>query len=177
MQRLSQAVVVAVMVLFAQSASATLYDFMWSGNSFSATGTLELSNAVGIGASFDKSDVLSFQVELFDGAVSVAMDSFPPFDDFDALKGTRNPSSLSINDLIVSEPGIFFGCDAGDCLSGRVAFGTPSTSGAKVDFGSIAAARASFVFTEVPEPGAESLLAAALVTIAGLRFSTSRSRS
>ena len=76
-QQLSRVAVVAVTVFFAQSASATMYDFSWSGNSFSATGTMELSNAIGVGESFDATDVLALEVELFDGAVSVAMVDFP----------------------------------------------------------------------------------------------------
>ncbi len=171
MQRLSRALVVAVMVLFAQSASATLYDFSWSGNSFSATGTMELSNLIGVGESFDAADVLALEVELFDGAVSVAMVDFP-FSAGETLEGTRNASSLSIIDLFfgISAAGSNnFGCEAVGCLFGTVLFRTPSTPSGQVEFGSTAAARESFVFTQVPEPGTQLLQALALVTIAGMR--------
>ena len=75
-QQLSRVAVVAVTVFFAQSARARMYDFSWSGNSFSATGTMELSNAIGVGESFDATDVLALEVELFDGAVSVRWSTF-----------------------------------------------------------------------------------------------------
>ena len=166
-----RAVVVALALLLAGSASAgsVIYDFSWSGGqSFTASGTLLLSDSVGVGSPFELADVVSFQLELFDGGSSVGTGSFPPFDEtFHALEGTRQASSLDINDLIVTVPfGITFGCDAGDCLSGRVAFESFATT---VDFGSRQAAQESFVFSEVPAPGRGVLLAAALATMAVIR--------
>ena len=167
---------VSMAVGFAHAVRAgTLYAFGWSGNSFSATGTLELDDAVGIGSPFTTGDVLAFELELFDGAAPVASLAFPPFDlPFDTIEGTRNESTLSITDLVVSDFGILFGCTAGDCLSGVVFFATPSTPGAEVDFGSIEAARASFVFTELPEPDVSGSLGVALGALAGLRAVRSR---
>jgi hypothetical protein len=185
MRRLERAVLAAtfpvalsIAVGFGPAAgAATLYAFAWSGNSFSATGTLELDDAVGIGAPFETSDVLAFELDLFNGAAPVATLQFPPFDlPFDTIEGTRNAASLSIDDFIVSGFAILFGCNAGDCLSGEVAFGTPSTPGALVDFGSPPAARASFVFTEIPEPGATMSAAVVLVALAGLCSVRSRFR-
>ena len=40
MHQLSRVAVVALTVFFTQSADATMYDFSWSGDSFSATGTM-----------------------------------------------------------------------------------------------------------------------------------------
>jgi hypothetical protein len=164
-----RALILACTALYAPSASAaTFYDFMWSdGGSLSATGFLALDDAVGVGDPFDTSDVLEFDLELFEGGISQGTGEFPPFDpDFHALEGTRGVSGLSIVDLYVSVPfGIRFGCEAGDCLSGRVFF-----EATVVDFGSTAAARASFVFTEVPEPGVEGSIAAALAALAVMRM-------
>lgn len=154
------------------STAATLYDFDWSGNSYSATGTMVLDGSIGVGEPFTTTDVLAFELELFDGAVSVASLQFPPFDlPFHTIVGTRNASDLSIDDLVVSDFGILFGCTAGDCLSGAVFFSTPSTPGVEVDFGSIEAARASFVFTEAPEPEAMASAGVVLAALAGLRWS------
>jgi hypothetical protein len=171
-------VALSIVVGFGPAASAAmLYAFAWSGNSFSATGTLELDDTIGIGAPFDTSDVLAFELDLFDGAVPVASLQFPPFDlPFDTIEGTRNASSLSIDDLVVSGFAILFGCNASDCLSGEVVFGTPSTPGGLVDFGSTPAARASFVFTEIPEPGATMSVGIVLVALAALRAARSRFR-
>jgi len=147
--------------------AATLYDFTWSdGDSLSAIGSLILGDSVGVGDPFDVGDVISFDLELFDGAVSQGTGAFPPFDPvFHALEGTRAASSLAIVDFYVSVPfGIRLGCDAEDCLSGGVFF-----LAMNVDFGSIAAARGSFVFTEIPEPGAVAAMLAAMVAILGLR--------
>jgi hypothetical protein len=170
-----RALALAGAALFTQSAgAATLYDFGWSdGGSLSATGSLTLHDSVGVGAPFDKDDVLAFDLELFDGAVTQGTGHFPPFDPvFHALEGTRSASGLAIVDLYVSVPfGIRFGCDAGDCLSGSVYFNAGT-----VDFGSTAAARASFVFTEVPEPGAEASIATALMALAVLRAVTRKRR-
>ena len=58
---------------------------------------------------------------------------------------------------------------AGDCLSGRVDF-----EAEKVNFGSTAAAQASFVFTETPEPGSAASIATALAAIAAMRAAKSR---
>lgn len=171
---LSLAVPIAVALPLAAGA-ATFYDFTWSGNSFSAAGTLELDDSVGVGAPFTIADVLAFELELRDGGVPVASLAFPPFDlGFHTIEGTREASSLSIDDLIVSDFAILFGCEGSDCLSSVVYFDTPATPGATVDFGSIAAARASFVFTEVPEPGAAGALAASGATLAALRAVRSR---
>jgi hypothetical protein len=157
------------------ASAGILYDFAWSGNSFSASGTLELDDTVGIGSPFTTGDVLAFELELFDGAAPVASLAFPPFDlPFDTIEGTRNESTLSITDLVVSDFGTLFGCTGGDCLSGVVFFATPSTPGAEVDFGSIEAARASFVFTELPEPDVSGSLGVALGALAGLRAARSR---
>lgn len=175
MQQLSRAAVVAVTVFFAQSASATMYNFSWSGNSFSATGTMELSNVIGVGESFDAADVLALEVELFDAAVSVAMVDFPS----PTLEGTRNASSLSITDLLLdvaAAGSTLFGCEAPGCLFGRVLFQTPSTPSGQVEFGSTMAAQESFVFT-VPEPATQLLQALALVSIAGMRSRNSLLRS
>ena len=171
-QRSVGVVIVALALLLAGTASAgsVIYDFSWSGGeSFTASGTLLLSDSVGVEDPFDLGDVVSFEIELFDDGSSVGAGTFPPFDEvFHALDGTRKASSLSINDLIVTVPfGITFGCDVGDCLSGRVAF---ESFGTTVDFGSRQAAQESFVFTEVPEPGRGGLLAAALATIAVTHF-------
>jgi hypothetical protein len=153
--------------LFAGSATAaTLFDFHWSdGASRSATGSLVLDDSVGVGDPFDKDDVIAFDVELVDGTTSAGTGHFPPFDpDFHALMGTRSASALNVTDLYVSVPfGIRFGCDVGDCLSGRVYF-----NAATVEFGTIPAARASFEFVEVPEPGAETSIAAALAVLVGM---------
>ena len=167
-QKAAQAAVVAVAVFFAQSASAgILYDFSWGFDSLSATGTMELNSSVGIGESFDISDVLAIDLELFDGGVSVQTIASPPdeFDPpFDTIKGTRNASNLSMIDFVLSF-GPLFGCTAGDCLSGEVFFpGVPP-----VDFGSITAARESFVLTELPEPGTELLLPVAVLSLAAVR--------
>jgi hypothetical protein len=156
--------------LFAQSATAaTFYQFSWSdGGSLSATGSLALDDGVGVGDPFDKDDVLVFDLELFEGAISQGTADFPPFDPvFHALKGTRSGSGLDIVDLYVSVPfGIRFGCTAGDCLSGEVYFNVMT-----VDFGSTPAARASFVFTEAPDPGAGLSAVMALVALVGMRAS------
>jgi hypothetical protein len=167
--RVSRALALVCAAFFAGSASAaTFYDFSWTdGGSLSATGFLSLDDSVGVGEPFDKGDVLAFDLELFDGAVSRGTGHFPPFNPtFHALKGTRAAASLAIVDLYVSTPSIpQFGCDAGDCLGGAVFFEQTT-----VDFGSTAAARASFVFTQTtPEPGAALSLVAALVALVGMR--------
>ena len=169
---------VAIVAGLGPVASAGIfYDFAWSGNSFSASGTLELDDTVGVGTPFTTGDVLAFELELFDGAVPVGSLAFPPFGlPFDTIEGTRTASTLSITDLVVSESGILFGCDAGDCLSGAVFFSTPSTPDALVDFGSIEAARASFVFTEAPEPDVSRSVGIVLGALAGLRAVRSRFR-
>jgi len=174
MQRTLQCVRVVIVALALSlagtaSAGSVIYDFSWSGGeSFTASGTLLLSDSIGLEDPFDLSDVVSFEIELFDDSVSVGTGSFPPFDDFNAIDGTRNASSLSINDLLVTVPfGITFGCNVGDCLSGRVAF---ESFGTTVDFETGQAAQQSFVFTEVPAPSRGVLHAAALATIAMIRF-------
>src|SRR5215468_7341082 len=122
----SRALALLCAALFAEGVSAaTFYAFTWSdGGSRSATGSLALDDSVGVGQPFDKDDVLDFDLELFDGAVSQGAGHFPPFDPvFHALKGTRAAASLAIVDLYVSSPSILqFGCDAGDCLGGAVFF-------------------------------------------------------
>jgi hypothetical protein len=153
----------------ARADAATLYDFAWSGNSFSAMGSLVLAESVGVGDSFTTSDVLEFDLDLFDGSAAVASLQFPPFEGFDTITGTRHESTLSITDLVVGESGGLFGCTAGDCLSGEVFFDTAATPGASVDFGSTEAARASFVFTEIPEPAGSLPIAAALLALGALR--------
>lgn len=155
----------------AQVGAATLYDFAWSGNSFSATGSLSLDAAVGVGDSFTEADVLDFELMLFDGASLVATLAFPPFEGFDTIRGTRTESGLDMTDLVVGDAGVQFGCTAGDCLSGEVFFETAATPGATVDFGSEVAARASFVFTEVPEPGLPASGAVALAALVALHAS------
>lgn len=173
MRRRTEVVLATALTLLVgrvEDAGATFYDFSWSGNSFSATGILELDDAIDVGEDFALGDVVSFELELFDGASSVASLSFPPFDPpFHTIEGTRNASSLSIDDLIVSGFAILFGCEAGDCLSGVVWFDTPATNDAQVDFGSTPAARASFVFTETPEPGATLASTMAVAALAALR--------
>jgi hypothetical protein len=164
---------VAMAACLAQGAgAATLYDFDWSGGaSFSASGTMELGSAIGIGDPFGSDDVLALDVELFDGATSVGTIDYASFQQGgDTLEGTRNASSLSILDLYLTSFGVTLGCEAVGCLFGGVQFFTPSTPGAVVEFGSTEAARASFVFTQVPEPGVEWSLVLALLAIAGMRF-------
>jgi len=169
MQQLSRLAVVAVTALFAQSADATSYDFSWSGDSFSATGIMELSDAIGVGDPFDSGDVLALKIDLFDGGVFVGMVGFPS-QSFDVLEGTRNESSLSITDLLLDVVGpgaTLFGCEAPGCLFGRVLFQTPSTLSGQVEFGTTMAAQESFVFT-VPEPSPQLLQALALFSIVGM---------
>jgi hypothetical protein len=175
--RSARAAAVALAAFLAPNAgAATLYDFDWSGGaSFSASGTMELSSAIGIGDPFSSGDVLGLDVELFDGATSVGTIDYAAFQDGgDTLEGIRNASSLSILDIYIASFGVTLGCDAVGCAFGLVQFYTPSTPLATVDFGSTEAARASFVFTEVPEPGGAPSLALALLTIAGMRLARSR---
>jgi outer membrane lipoprotein SlyB len=165
------ATVLTLLVGVAEEAGATFYSFSWNGNSFSATGTLELAGSIDVGEDFQTTDVLEFGLDLFDGGTPVASLHFPPFDlPFDTIKGTRNASSLAIEDLVVSGFAVLFGCSAGDCLSGEVFFETPATQNGLVDFGSIFAARASFVFTETaPEPGVTASFALVALALALLR--------
>lgn len=167
--RVRRALALAALVLAGTAHSspsagaATLFDFDWSdGGTLSATGSLVLHDSVGVGQPFDASDVLAFDLELFEDSVSQGTGSFPPFDPvFHALEGTRSAAGLEIVDLYVSVPfGIRLGCEAGDCLSGSVFF-----VGQTIDFGSTAAARASFVFTAVPEAGARGSILAALLAV------------
>lgn len=157
--------------------AATLYDFAWSADSYSATGSLTLDDAVGIGDPFTEADVLDFELALFDGGSQLAMLAFPPFEGFDTIRGTRADATLSITDLVVGDDGVQFGCTAGDCLSGELFFDTPATRGVTVDFGSPAAARASFVFTEAPEPELSASGAAALAALVALRATRRSQRS
>ena len=79
---------------------------------------------------------------------------------------------MSITDLflaIAAAGSHNFGCEAVGCVFGRVLFRTPSTPSGQVEFGSAAAAQASFVFTQLPEPETQLLRALALVAIAGMR--------
>ncbi len=178
MQQLSRVAVVALTVFFTQSADATMYNFSWSGDSFSASGTMVLSNAIGVGDPFDSADVLTLEIDLFDDGVFVGMVNFPS-QIFDILEGTRNASSLSITDLLLdvaAAGSTLFGCEAPGCLFGRVLFQTPSTRSGQVEFGSTMAAQESFVFT-VPEPATQLLQALALVSIAGMRSRNSLLRS
>jgi len=159
--------------LVSQSASAvTVWDFSWMGDGYSAEGTLLLSDDVGIGESFNISDVISFEFEMFDGAVLVAMGE-TPFPGFGLIQGTRNEFSLNINDFVFSGNGIFYGCDVGDCFSVTVRFGPTSQISVIVDFTTQAAARASFVFV-VPEPSPSLSFALALACIACLRSAKHR---
>lgn len=163
-------------LLGAPAGAATFYDFAWSGNSWSATGSLALDDAVGVGDPFTEADVLDFDLALAAGGSVVATLAFPPFEGFDAIRGTRTGPGLSITDLVVGDGIVLLGCNAGNCLSGEVFFETPETPGGLVDFGSAEAARASFVFTEVPAPGLPASGAAALAALAALR-GTRRARS
>lgn len=149
--------------------AGTLYDFSFSFEQYSAEGTLVLSDLVSVGETFDVGDVESFELELFNTGTSVGSAAFPPFDGFGVIEGTRNPSSLGMSDLIVSEPfGIIFGCTAEDCLfTGEIFF--TSAPNDRVEIGTPQAALDSFVFTEAPEPEASALFTAALATVAGLR--------
>jgi len=155
-------------LLGAPAGAATLYDFVWSGNAFSATGSLALDDAIGVGDPFTEADVLDFELALVTGGSVVATLAFPPFEGFDTIRGTRSGAGLSIRDLVVGDGIALFGCNAGDCLSGEMFFDTPATPGGLVDFGSAEAARASFVFTEVPAPGLPASGAAALAALAAL---------
>lgn len=170
-----QTAAVALAALLAPSAGAgTLYDFAWSGNSYSASGSMELSSSVGLGDSFTSSDVLDLQVELFDGATSVGTIGSADFvAGSDVLEGTRTAPTLSITDVYLTAFGTTLGCDAVGCFLGLVQFHTPSTPNATVDFGTTEAARASFVFTEVPEPRLAASLALAGLTLATLRLAAS----
>src|SRR5262245_13202425 len=107
--RVRRALALLCAALAAGSASAaTFYDFSWSdGGSLSATGFLALNDSVGVGQPFDKDDVLDFDIEIFDGAVSHGTGHFPPFNPaFHALEGTRAAASLAITDLYVSSPSL-----------------------------------------------------------------------
>lgn len=149
--------------------AGTFYDFSWSFAPYSASGTMELSSSIDVGDSFHITDVLMIDVELFDGGVSVDRITSPPIvfnPPFDEIKGTRNATDLAMIDFLISNDHLF-GCTAGDCLSGEVFF--PTAPSGTVDFGSIQAARESFVFTQVPEPADVWALAAAGVALAGLR--------
>ena len=166
----------AVPCLAPRANAGVLYDFSFSFEQYSASGTLILSDAVAVGAEFDSDDVESYVLELFNDGISVATGDFP-FDNFNVVEGTRNASSLSISDLVVSETGIIFGCTVGDCLFDVEVFFT-SAPGGQLDVGTAQAVRDSFVFIEVPEPSAVALFAAALTTLAGLRSArNSRDRS
>jgi hypothetical protein len=170
---------VAAAAFLAQSAgAATLYDFDWSGGeAYSATGSVVLSGAVGVGDPFDAGDVVALDVELFDGAASVGTIGFADLQGGDILEGTRNASTLSITDIYLTAFAVSFGCNGPGCLFGLVQFHTPSTGSSNVDFGTAEAAQASFHFTEVPEPAADAALALALLTLRALRCARSRSRT
>lgn len=152
--------------LWLQTAHAgTHYDFAWSAETFSATGTLELSSSVGVGDPFDPSDVLALDVELFDAATFVGKIDFLDFSaGGDALAGTRDPSSLVIEDLFLDSASVGFGCASIGCASGVVVFETTQTPAGSVDFGSAGTARASFVFTEVPEVDGQAWIALAAIS-------------
>jgi hypothetical protein len=165
-------------VWLAEGARAgTLYDFSFGFGQYTASGALLLSDAVGVGEAFDVDDVESFELELFNNAISVGAATFPPFPGFDVIEGTRNASDLSMSDLVVSDPfNISFGCTGSNCLfTGEIFF--TSAPGNRLEFGTPAAALASFVFTEVPEPDATLLFGAALVTLAALRSARPSLRS
>lgn len=155
------------------AAAGTLFEFHWdggSGNELSATGVLELDDAIGVGQSFDTEDVTSIEVELFDGATPVGTATHPPFDiGFDAIVGTRTAAGLNLDDFLVSPEGIFFGCTAGNCLSAEVRFKTAMTGEFEIEYPSIQAARDSFVVVELPEPTAPAAGAIALLALLGMR--------
>jgi hypothetical protein len=158
----------AALCLAPGARAGILYDFSFSFEQYSASGTLVLSDTVGVGEEFSSEDVELYELELFNDSSSVGAAEFPPFEGFGVVEGTRNASSLSMSDLVVSEPfGIIFGCTASDCLfTGEIFF--TSAPGGRLEIGTPQAALDSFVFIEVPEPNATALFAAALTTVAGL---------
>jgi len=154
------ALVAAALLATPAAAAGILYAFDWDGgigNAFSATGMLVLDAAIGVGQDFDTGDVVSFDVELFDGTTSVAMASYPPSEfslGFDAIVGTRTAGGLALDDFLVTPGSVFFGCTSSNCLGGTVRFKTPATGETEIDYPSIQAAQDSFVVTLLPEPGA-----------------------
>ena len=166
-------------LLFALSVRAGIdYEFGWSFPPYSGSGLLVLSDSIGVGQDFVLDDIESIEIDLFDGDTVVASQTSPPepFDPpFDVIKGTREAGSLSMLEFAIGLPSFpgFFGCNDTNCFSGEVRF--PGVG--DLDFGSPEAARASFVLTELPEPGAGLSLAAMGLGLAALGVSRRRDPS
>ena len=160
----------AALLLAPSARAGILYDFSFSFEQYSASGQLVMSDAVGVGEEFDFNDVESFDLDFFVSGGPVGSSSYPPWPGFDVVVGTRNASSLAMMDLSVSDIDNWFGCRGGDCLfEGEVVFPTAPMD---LVLGSPQAARDSFVFTELPEPGSGLMIAAALATLVALRSRT-----
>lgn len=170
MAKLGVAVIATTVLLLASRAHAGIaYDFSWEFPPYSGSGTLVLSDSIGVGQSFDIDDFELIDIDLFDGEDFVTGMTSPPdaLDPSALIDGTRNASSLSLEDILIAGPGFtgLFGCRNNNCFTGLVAF--PGVAG-NLDFGSGEAAIASFVLTEAPEPGAASATLGALLAIASI---------
>jgi len=194
-QMMGAAAVATGVFLNVQIANAgPIFDFNWSGDTLEAIGTIELSDEIDIGESFDDSHVVAIEIEFFDDGISQGLISFNPDVGFPeaspkenvVLEGMRTALGLSFTDFYIFDhnksgerpfaTNIIFGCVDVACMNGEVLLDLGESSGGftVVDFESPENGLDSFIATNVPEPTTASVFVLGMGIIAYSRLRARR---